>query len=195
MHQRIYHGLITPTDIARNLQAAFDRGNLQAQQLGSGNKIAIQISSRQTASSGGQTALSILIQSIEDGVAVQVGQQALLGVAASLGTTALSALRNPLSLLNRFDDLAQDIENIQLTDEVWKIIEKTVKSLGANYELSDRLRRLICDYCNTPNPVGEASCIACGAPLGNVQPQTCRYCGYVVRAGDKICPNCARALV
>ena len=192
MHQRIYHGSITPTDIARSLQAAFNHGNLQAQQIGNGNKIAIQISSHRAASSGGQTALSILIQSIEDGVAVQVGQQALLGVAASLGTTAISALRNPLSLLNRFDDLAQDIESIQLTDEVWKLIEKTVKTLGANYELSDRLRRLICDYCNTPNPVGESSCLACGAPLGNVQPQTCRNCGYVIRANDKICPNCAK---
>jgi len=181
-------------DFAQNLIAHFNRGNLRVQQIGGENQVAIQIASRQGAESGGQTALGITLQSVEDGVAVQVGKQAWLGVAASLGMTALAAMRNPMSLLGRFDDLAQDIEYIQLTDEVWRVIDQTANSLRAGHELSERLRRLVCDYCDTPNPVGEPNCIACGAPLGSVQPLACPNCGFVVTAKTSRCPNCGNLL-
>ena len=72
--------------------------------------------------SGGHTALTINIQKVEDGIMMELGQQAWLGVAASLGQTAISALRNPLSLLGRLDDIAQDIENMQLSENVWNIL-------------------------------------------------------------------------
>ncbi len=195
MDQRVYHGKLTPLDFARSLIAHFNRGNMVVHQLGGGEQIVIQIASAIQATSGGQTALGITLQAHEDGVVVQVGKQAWLGVAASLGYTALAALRNPLSLLQRIDDLAQDIEYIQLTDEVWRVIEETAKTVGATYELSEKLRRLVCDYCNTPNKVGESTCIACGAPLGDVQPVTCKNCGYVVSKLDKFCPNCNAVLV
>jgi len=55
------------------------------------------------------------MQNVEDGVSVQIGQQAWLGVAADLGISALNALRNPVSLINRLDGIAQDIENLQLS--------------------------------------------------------------------------------
>jgi len=194
MDQRIYHGNITPTDIARSLLANFHRGNLRVQQVGTGQQLAVQIATHGQARSGGQTALGITIQALEDGVLIQVGKQAWLGVAASLGATAIAALRNPFTLLNRIDDLAQDIEYIQLTDEVWRVIEQTARALGAGHELSERLRRMVCDYCNTPNPSGELRCIACGAPLGNVQPQTCKNCGFVVTTAEASCPNCGTAL-
>ncbi len=100
----------------------------------------IQVATREQTMSGGHTALSIILQKVEDGVSVQVGQQAWLGIAASLGTTALSVLRNPWSILNRLDDIAQDIENLQMSDEVWKILESTSLSLGATQEFSERLQ-------------------------------------------------------
>ncbi|MFN7035094.1 MAG: zinc ribbon domain-containing protein [Bellilinea sp.] len=190
--QRIYHGVITPSDVSRSLFAAFNRGNYRAQQIGSGNKIVVQIGTRPNAASGGQTAITVSIQSHEDGIMVQMGQQNWLGVAASLGKTALFALRNPLNLLHRLDDLAQDIESIQLMDQIWRVIDQTAKSLNSTLELSERFKRLVCEYCNTPNPVGEPHCIACGAPLGNLQPQTCRFCGYVLKAGERKCPNCGK---
>lgn len=121
---------------------------------------------------------------------IEVGQQAWLGVAASLGVSALSALRNPLSLLGRLDDIAQDIENLQLAEKVWNVIAQAVKSQGASTELSDRFKRLGCDFCHTANPLGEPSCIACGAPLGISQPKTCHQCGFITKKGDKKCPNC-----
>lgn len=194
MDQRIYHGKITPDDFARSLIAHFNRGNLRVQQIGSGDEVAVQIASRQGAESGGQTALGISLQKVEDGVSVQTGRQAWFGVAASLGFTAIAAIRNPFSLINRIDDLAQDIEYIQLTDEVWRVIDLTAQSLNAGHELSERLRRLVCDYCNTPNPVGEPSCIACGAPLGDVQPAACPKCGFVVTSNLPRCPNCGTLL-
>jgi len=194
MDQRIYHGKISPEDFARSLMAHFNRGNLRVQQIGGGSELAVQIASRIGAESGGQTALGINIQHVEDGVSVQVGKQAWFGVAASLGMTALAAMRNPLSLLSRIDDLAQDIEYVQLTDEVWRVIDQTARSMKAGHELSERLRRLVCDYCDTPNPVGEPSCIACGAPLGSVQPNACPNCGFVVTHKTGRCPNCGSLL-
>jgi hypothetical protein len=122
---------------------------------------------------------------------VQIGEQAWLGVAASLGVSALSVLRNPLSLLARLDDIAQDIEHLSLSDEVWKILDGTARALGANLQLSERLRRVTCVYCGTANPVGEGRCIACGAPLGSSQPRTCAKCGYVITSEEHNCPNCS----
>ncbi len=194
MDRRIFHGNLKPADIARTLIAQFNRGNLRVQQVGSGDHIAVQIATAQHPASGGQTALSVHIQQFEDGVTVEVGEQTWLGVAASLGVSALSAWRNPFGLLNRLDDIAQDIEYLQLTDEIWKTVNTAVASMGAGAELSERLRRVTCDYCGTANPVGEPSCIACGAPLGEVQPFTCSNCGYVYTVKTSICKNCGKPL-
>jgi lipopolysaccharide biosynthesis regulator YciM len=138
--------------------------------------------------------MTINIQAVEDGIMIEEGQQEWLGVAASIGQTAFSALRNPFSLLSRLDDLAQDIESMQLSDTVWKVIDQAVVTLGASYALSERLARIACDYCGTANTIGSASCIACGAPMGDAHPTTCHNCGFVVRAEETICPNCNQKL-
>ena len=187
---RIYHGEINPSDISRELIAYFNRGAYQVQQIGRGSQIAVQIATRQYSQSGGQTALTVTIHKLDDGISVQVGKQAWLGVAASLGITALRALRNPFSLIGSLDDIAQDIESLSLNEEVWQVIERTVKQYGLGKDLSDRLKRYACPYCNTANPPGESRCIACGAPLGDIQPRTCLNCGFVVRTFERNCPNC-----
>lgn len=174
--------------------AEFNRGNLHAQTIGQAGKLAVQISTRMGSQSGGQTAMTVTIQGVADGVMIEIGQQAWLGVAASLGQTAISALRNPFNLLGRLDDLAQDIENLQLQEKVLKTIDRAARALGASHELSERLQRIVCIYCNTANPLGEGSCIACGAPLGDVQPTTCKNCGFVITSNETICPNCKRNL-
>jgi predicted amidophosphoribosyltransferase len=51
-----------------------------------------------------------------------------------------------------------------------------------------------CEYCDTANPVGQPRCIACGAPLGDVQPRTCDNCGYVAAPDDIACTNCSAVL-
>ena len=194
MERRIFHGDLSPNNVARALVAHFNRSNLAAQQLGNGKQILVQIASRQRPISGGQTALTVQLREVEDGVAVQLGKQTWLGLAASLGVTALSVFRNPFSLIGRLDDLAQDIENLQLTEEVWDVIENVARMRDATFELSERLRRLVCNYCTTANPVGEPRCIACGAPLGDVQPFTCKNCGFVVKKNESVCPHCEAPL-
>jgi len=190
MQQRIFHGDLTPEEVGEALVAHFQRANIAAQAFTNDRRIVVQISTRPRPVSGGHTALTVLLEKIEDGVAVQIGEQAWLGVAASIGTTLLSVWRNPLNLLGRLDDIAQDIENLQLSDQVWSIIENYARMRGATFELSERLRRLTCEDCGTANPVGEPSCIACGAPLGAIQPGTCPNCGFVVKESDEFCPNC-----
>ncbi len=192
MEQRIFHGQFKPEDLAQTLLVHFNRGNLEVQKIGSGDNLAVQIKTRDYRTSGGETALGVSLLSVEDGVMVQVGQQTWFGIAASLGLSALAAFRNPLNLLHRLDDLAQDIEYVQLTDEVWRVLESNAKALGSGYELSDRIKRVTCEYCLTANPTGAPSCIACGAPMGNLQPFTCRSCGYLLTKNQKFCPNCKR---
>lgn len=193
METKYFYGKITPKRIAQALVFAFNRGSLRAQIFGEEDHLMVQIATPSKPSSGGQTAIGVRIDAIEDGVAISIGQQDWMGIAASLGKTALLAWKNPLSLLGRLDDLAQDLQNLQLVDRVWKTIEDTVRSADASYELSERLRRVECPYCRTANPTGEPHCIACGAPLGAVQPHTCPKCGFVVTT-ETICPNCNQPL-
>ena len=194
MDRRIFHGNIKPNDIAHALMAEFNRGNMHAQVIGQKDKIAVQIATHMGSMSGGQTALTVGIQKVEDGVMIELGIQEWLGIAASLGQTAWSAFRNPFSLLGRLDDLAQDIESIQLSEKIWRAIDRTIVTLGASHELSDRLTRITCDHCGTANPLGEGSCISCGAPLGDAHPTTCPNCGFAVRSDETICPNCNKKL-
>jgi DNA-directed RNA polymerase subunit RPC12/RpoP len=194
MDRRIFHGDITPAEIGRAIVAHFDRGNYTAQQFVHQGKVIVQVASLQRPISGGQTALTVYLEPIEDGIAIQLGEQAWLGVAASIGTTILSIWKNPLNLLHRLDDIAQDVESLQLSEQIWRIIENVARMKGATFELSERLRRMECEYCGTANPVGEPSCIACGAPLGKIQPTTCPNCGFIVRQGEKTCPNCKHPL-
>ena len=191
MSTRIYHGNINPRQIANNLSAAFHRGNFQVQQVGDHENLAVQIATRPNRSSGGQTAMTATISKVADGVSISVGQQSWLGLAASLGISALSALRNPLSILSRLDDIAQDVESITLEDQIWDVIDKTARQLGTGQNLSERLARTVCPYCLTANEIAAGRCIACGAPLGEVQPATCSNCGFVVQKDERVCPNCS----
>lgn len=191
---RIFHGTIIPQDFSRALIGEFHHGNWIVQQYGNPREIVVQIASRVAPVSGGRTALSVSLRQVEDGVAVQIGKQAWIGVAASLGQTVLETVLNPWRIIGRLDDLAQDVESLQLTERVWMVIEATARLKGATLELSERLRRLVCEYCQAANPVGESSCIACGAPLGRIQPHTCPHCGFALRTSERVCPNCKTLL-
>jgi len=194
MDQRIFHGNLNPADLAQPLLAEFNRGNLRAQIVGQSENLAVQISTRTGAASGGQTALTVTLQKAPDGVLIQLGQQEWLGTAASLGRTTMAALMNPWNLINRLDDIAQDVENLQLSEHVWQVIDQAARALGTEFQLSERFSRLTCEYCGVANPVGEGACIACGAPLGKSQPSTCPNCGLIVKQNEIKCPNCGREL-
>ncbi len=188
------HGDMQPQDLAQALVGEFNRGSLRAQAISQADGVAVQIATRPGSRSGGQTALTVTFQRVEDGVMVRIGQQDWLSTAASLGQTTIAALINPWNLLGRLDDIAQDVQNLQLTQSVWDEIDRAARALGASHELSARLKRVVCSYCGVANPVGEGACIACGAPLGEDQPVTCPHCGFVVKLSDTRCPNCGQAL-
>ena len=194
MEQRIFHGNLTPTDVADALLSYFNRGNLRTQTVGNSDSMKVQIATRPGASSGGDTALTVQIQKVEDGVMISVGEQAWLGVAASMGQSVISALINPWNLLGRLDDIAQDVENLQINEKVWQVVNSVAQTQKASTQISQRLQRLECQYCGTANPVGEAHCIGCGAPLGNIQPRTCPTCGFVVLRGEITCPSCGKLI-
>lgn len=190
METKIFHGNLTPDEVANKLVGSFNRGSLRAQKIGSGAQVVVQIATDRYRQIGGHTATTVTLQKVADGISVQVGKQDWIGVAASLGKTAFSALRNPFSLLGRLDDLAQDIASLQLRESIWNTINELAQAARASHQLSERLRRLECEYCHTANPVGTPQCMACGAPLGGVQPRTCPNCGFVVMANERLCPNC-----
>jgi hypothetical protein len=194
LHQRVFHGPITPDDLANAVVAELNQGNLRAQRVGRRGNIVVQVASVIAPRSGGRTALSIHLSQVEDGVLARLGQQQWLGVAASLGVTALAALRNPFSLIGRLDDVAQDIASLQLTARIWQTLERAADSLGASYEISERLRRITCAHCDTANPVGESNCVSCGAPLGPEHPIACPQCGNVVSQREPKCPGCGHSL-
>ncbi len=138
------HGDLQPQDLVQALVAEFNRGNLRAQAIQQADGMAVQIATRPGARSGGQTALTVTFQKVEDGVMVRLGQQDWLGTAASLGHTTIAALMNPWNLLGRLDDIAQDVQNLQLAESVWSEINRAAQALGASHELSDRLKRVVC---------------------------------------------------
>ncbi len=194
MDRRIFHGNVSPIDVAQALVGEFDHGNTQTQVLGEPGNLTVQIASSQFSRSGGRTAVSVNLQQVADGIMVQVGELQWLGVAASLGQTAISALLNPLNLLGRLDDIAQDVSSLQLNEKILQVISTVARRMGASQELSERLNSVTCEYCRSANPVGASSCAACGAPLGDSQPKTCWKCGYVLTHDEKFCPNCGQAI-
>jgi hypothetical protein len=195
MDTKFFHGNINAEDLAVILVHRFNRGNLVSQYTHSGKQWVVQVASRINARSGGETALGVNILQLDDGISISMGKQNWLGIAASIGISLFSFLtRNPLNVISRIDDIAQDIENLSLDDKVWAVINEALAAFGATHELSDRLKRTGCEYCETANPVGQPRCIACGAPLGNSQPITCMNCGFVAAPGDTHCTNCSEKL-
>jgi hypothetical protein len=195
MSERTYHGEIVPGDMAAALMAAFNQGNMRCQQIGQGDRVMVQIATRDNARSGGKAALSVTVQKTGDGVVVGLGQHEWLGVAASLGQTALSTLMNPWNIINRLDDIAQDITSLTLEDKVWQAVEKFAQTARVTKRISARLQTVVCPYCNTANKIGAPNCESCGAPLGDFQPIACPRCGNVMPPKSSQCDNCGAALV
>lgn len=195
METKFYHGDINIDELAKAIASRFNHNNLKARIHRTEEQRLIQISSMEHAPSGGQTAMGITLQNHADGVTVKLGKQDWLGIAASLGKSALFATLNPINLLSRLDDIAQDIENINLDDKIWEAIEEIMITQGFSHQLSEKLNRMSCDYCQSAIVPGIPQCSACGAPTGEMQPQSCPHCGFVNDDVANICLNCKRALI
>lgn len=194
MKTKTYHGDLDAEEMAITLANFFNRGGLAAQSTLDGETAFVHITTRPGRGSGGRTSVSVALRDRGERLEASVGEQSVLGLAGSLGASAFLAWLNPINLLGRLDDIAADLENLTLEDKVWKLLDRMAANSGASTQLSKRLHRMICNYCNTANKVGEGRCEACGAPLGDVQPAGCPKCGFVILAGEKACPNCGQKL-
>ncbi|MCA1554083.1 MAG: zinc ribbon domain-containing protein [Chloroflexi bacterium] len=170
------------------------RHSTRAACVGSGERVLVQIASREWNGSGGQAALTATIAEVADGVSVSLGQHTWLGAAANLVQTGFMVLFNPISLISYLDDIAHDVSGLSLPSQVWEAVDKYCRSAGAALTISERLRAVACAYCGVANSVGTGTCSACGAPLGAVQPRVCTRCGNVLRGSSKFCDNCGNKL-
>jgi len=195
MEQRTYRGGIEPNGLADALVARFNHGDLMAQKVvGPDGHVMVQIATRDWGWGAARSALSVGIAPVEGGIRVTVGQQRWLDAAASLAITGLSALFNPLSLLGRIDDIARDVGKLTLDDQVWEAVEHYRESVGARLGLAEKQLVVTCAYCGVANPVGAATCSACGGSLAEVQPVACPRCGFVVPRYARFCSRCGTRL-
>jgi hypothetical protein len=190
MDQKTYHGDIDPQELADVLVSHFDQGDLMAQKAGRPNRVVVQISSAHRHWDDPHTSLAVTIAKAEDGVTVTVGEQQMLGVAADLVKTGIAALVNPLSLVMELDDIARNVSKLNLPQEVWKVIEEYMRSVGAGLGMAPEKLLVTCHYCGVGNPVGVGQCSACGAPLADLQPITCPKCGQLLAHDQKFCTRC-----
>ncbi|HNY84375.1 MAG TPA: hypothetical protein PKK82_05890, partial [Anaerolineaceae bacterium] len=61
---KIYHGDLTPVELANDLVAYFHRGSYQVQKFGQPDRMAVQIATRRDRHSGGDTALTVTLSKV-----------------------------------------------------------------------------------------------------------------------------------
>lgn len=195
MEQWTYRGDINPQGLADALVARFNHGDLMAHKIvGQDGHVLVQIATRDWGWGAARSALTVGIAPVEGGVRVTVGQQQWMDAAASLAITGLSALVNPLSLLNRIDDIARDVGKLTLPEKVREAIEHYCDSIGAHLGLSEKQIVVTCPYCGVGNPVGVGSCSACGGSLAEAQPVGCPKCGFISPSDARFCSRCGTRL-
>ncbi len=145
MEQRTYHGAITVEGLADYLVAQFDpQEGVQAQKLGSGNSVMVQIGHGDTADEL-KHALSVgIARSIDDqgGVLVTLGQQQwispkLAGYVAMMGL--VSIMITPWALFGLIWPLSELYASTTLPREVWHAVEMYATSQGAAIGATQKL--------------------------------------------------------
>ncbi len=194
MERRIYRGEIYPQAMADALVLQFNKGDLMAQRIGTGDQVLVQIATRDWDWGGPQSALTLGISRVEGGVQVTMGQQRWLGALADLAQTGLMALINPISLITRIDDIARSISGLTLPQQVWLAVEHYCESVDARPVGMMEEETIVCAYCGVGNPLDAAKCSACGAPLADARPVMCPRCGKRSAAGARFCSHCGTSL-
>ena len=125
--------------------------------------ISAKITSQTDFGRGSRTSIYVYAKKQNNDLLVTVSDQEWSSIASSLGTTLLSAAINPINLLHRLDDLAVDVQNIQLSDRV-KTFVKEFKQHKSDLAIEE-IDRYSCKYCKSKNEPKSTHCRACGAPL------------------------------
>ena len=189
MEIRTYHGDLNPDELADLLMAQFNQGNFAAQRYNQGNRVIVQVGTRDNRGRV-ENALAVTLSGTPDGVNVSVGEQQWLDAAADLAQAGLGALFNPLSLLGNLGEIVSDMGSFSLPQQIWQTVDKYSQNAGAGLGGDPAKMAVACPYCGVANPPGAPTCTSCGAPLGEAQPVYCPQCGQQMQAGSKFCPRC-----
>ena len=84
MEIRTYHGDLNPDELANVLMAQFNQGNFAAQRYNQGNRVIVQVGTRDNRGRV-ENALAVTLSGTPEGVNVSVGEQQWLDAAADLG--------------------------------------------------------------------------------------------------------------
>ena len=137
MEQRIYHGTVAPEGLADYLVQHFDpQQNLQAQKLGQGDSLAVQIG-RGDVPEELRNAVTVGITRATDseqGVTVTIGQQQWITPkiathAAMIGLVGL--LITPWALFGLLWPVSELIGSQALPGDIWSAVETYALSQGA----------------------------------------------------------------
>jgi hypothetical protein len=137
MEQRIYHGTVTPEGLADYLVQRFDpQQDLQAQKLGQGDSLAVQIG-RGDVPEELRNAVTVGITRATDseqGVSVTMGQQQWISPkiathAAMIGLVGL--LITPWALFGLLWPVSELLGSQALPGDIWSAVETYALSQGA----------------------------------------------------------------
>jgi hypothetical protein len=137
VEQRIYHGTVTPEGLADYLVQRFDpQQNLQAQKLGQGDSLAVQIG-RGDVPEELRNAVTVGITratDAEQGVTVTMGQQ--LWITPKIATHAamiglVGLLITPWALFGLLWPVSELIGGQALPGDIWSAVETYALSQGA----------------------------------------------------------------
>lgn len=196
MEQRVYHGSLTPEGVAQMLLETWDRDETQAQAFGEGQRLIVQIGQRSEGwfSDEPRQALTLDIESLDDGVRVTMGQQqwykdggvqiiagGLIGFLPFFFTFPLGRLFG-----------GEDGVDQRLPERIWQSIEHYAGNYGAATGATQRLETISCPECGVANPRNARQCSACGAPLS--EPESCPRCAHVNPPGARFCNHCGTPL-
>lgn len=195
MEQRVYHGQIRPEGMAQALLDEWDQGDTIAQAFGEQDRVIVQIGQREAGWFGDEPkqALTLDIETLNDGVQVTMGQQqwykngggglmigGLIGFLPFFFTFPLGSLFGG----DNIDD--------RLPGRIWQSLDRYTSQFGAATGKTQRLPTVVCPECGVTNPMGAQQCSACGTQLG--APNACPNCGYTNPVGANFCNRCGTQL-
>lgn len=195
MEQRIYHGALTPEELAQVLLEEWDRDTTIAQAFGEQERVIVQIGQREGGWFGDEPrqALTLDLEALGDGVRVTMGQQRWYqdGGVQIMAGGLIGFL--PFFFTFPLGRLFGDDEPIaaNLPGQVWATLERYAARYGAATGATQRLATFACPECGVLNPQGAARCSACGTALGS--PAVCAQCGHANPPGARFCNRCGAA--
>ncbi len=197
MEQRVYHGQVSPEDVAQALLDEWDQGDTMAQAFGEEGRVIVQIGQRSAGwfSDEPRQALTLGIEPIADGLRVTMGQQQWYqdgGIQfIGGGLIGLFPFFFAFPLGQLFGGAEDDIDQ-RLPARVWQSIERFAGNTGAATGATRRLTTIPCPSCGVANAQGAERCSACGTSL--TAPAGCPNCGHTNPPGANFCNRCGAQL-